>query len=204
MQLTKMSTSRISSNGPPLAVSAKSHLTISSLKKRARRHQNPNRHVLKIKNQHSLVETDLAKEVDGTTTTSSKGANHERLDALPAPPEDLPDVVHHRRFVRVGFETTQSLSRPTSLRGQRERTCSRSRKTGMEPKRGDASTGGVGEELEIVERPTAAVEPIEDGRPPGLLFVAVCKLDVCMREGIVGSGEFFESEDRDVGRRGGP
>lgn len=31
MQLTKMSTSRISWNGPPLAVSSKSHLRISSL-----------------------------------------------------------------------------------------------------------------------------------------------------------------------------
>lgn len=32
MQLTKMSTSRISWNGPPLAVSAKSHFRMSSLR----------------------------------------------------------------------------------------------------------------------------------------------------------------------------
>ena len=61
---------------------------------------------LTVHERDSLFETDLAKEVYSATSTSSKSTDHEGLDALSAPPEELLDVAHHRRFVRVRFETT--------------------------------------------------------------------------------------------------
>lgn len=151
---------------------------------------------------HVLIETNLAKEINRTASASAEGTEHERLDAVSAPTKGLPDVVHHRDFVCVGFETTQCLT--LSLRGQCERTSSRACESGMEPERRDATPGSISEELEIVERTAPSTESVEDRCPPGLFLVTMCKLNMCVRQGIVGSGQLLESDDRDVGRRAGP
>ena len=55
---------------------------------------------------HLLVETNLAKEIDGAAPTSSESTDHEGLDPFSAPSEYLLDVVHHLLFVWIGFEMT--------------------------------------------------------------------------------------------------
>ena len=74
----------------------------------------------------------------------------------------------------------------------------------METERGNAATARIREELEIVERTTPSMESAEDRSPPGLFLVTMCELNVRMRQGIVGIGQFLEADDRDVGRRTGP
>lgn len=72
----------------------------------------------------------------------------------------------------------------------------------METKCCDPASGGVIQELKIVERSVAAVEAGENGRPACLLFVAVSELNVGVRERGVGGGELLQPDDGD-GRRGG-
>ena len=151
---------------------------------------------------HSLFEADLAEEIHGTTSTSSESTNHKRFDALSAASECLPDMAHHRCLVHVRLKTTQLL--PLLVCSHRERASSRARKASMKPERSNAPAARIGQEFEIVECPPTTVESIEDGGPPGLLLVAMCELDVRMGQGISRFGEFFEADDRDVGRRGGP
>lgn len=62
----------------------------------------------------------------------------------------------------------------------------------------------VREELEVIERSSALVEAGEDSRPSCLSLVAMCELDVRVREGSVGFGQLLEPNDRDVRRRTRP
>jgi hypothetical protein len=72
------------------------------------------------------------------------------------------------------------------------------REAGVEAKGGDAPAVLVLEELEVVEGAAAVAEALEDGRPAGLVLVAVGKLDVRLRQGLLGLGELLEADD---GRR---
>lgn len=187
MQLTKMSTSRISGKGPPLAVSAISHLTIFSLfcredvSKMIKRGERGQKDV--------LGNAGLPEEVNRTGSTTSQGSNDQNLYSLLPFLGALQRLTHfldHFAFIGVRLQFAQ-LALPILglLGGKREGTSGGAGETGVETECGDTSVGnGVFEEFEVVEGTLALGESAEDVIPSGLLLVAVGELDVRVREGV--------------------
>jgi len=109
MQLTKMSTSSISLNGPPLAVSAMSHFKISSLNTRSQFLMAGDGTL------HLLVQTDFTEQINRSASTSPQGTNDKSPDAFSAAPEGSLDILDHRNLVRIWIQTAQLV--PLSLGG---------------------------------------------------------------------------------------
>jgi hypothetical protein len=101
--LTKMSTSMISWNGPPLAVSFISHLTMLSLTYQLSS-QYPDRESL-------LLQTGLPEKVDCSTTTSSQSPNDKNLDILHTTLntlQSLLDMINHLGLIGIRFQSLQN------------------------------------------------------------------------------------------------
>lgn len=130
MQLTKMSISSISWNGPPLAVSSRSHLRISSLFSKLsltqlhRNHEDP------------LVQSNLTEEVYCSSSTPAECANDQRLYTLPIASQLFFDIIDHGGFIWVWIQPFQFS--PILLRSQGQSTRCSTCKASMESKGGDS------------------------------------------------------------------
>ncbi len=156
MQLTKMSTSRISWNGPPLAVSSMSHFTMSSLKKK----KYPVRKLCKQR-AHTvtqLVQTDLPEKVNGAPPTSAKCTYHECLDALSASAKNPAHAFDHGGLVLVRQQLPKTCATLLPLFRKRQRAGSSTSKASMEPECRDTTSACVGEELEVVKASAASMK----------------------------------------------
>jgi hypothetical protein len=153
---------------------------------------------------HSLLEPDLPEQIDRSSSATSQRTNHQR----PHRPAQLLqlhlDPLNHLALILERLQSSQP-SLPIRLGSHSQASRRRSRKSGMEPERGDPSARGVGEELEVVQGSSSESEPTEDVGPAALVLVAVRELDVRVGEGSLGLLELLESDDgRRLGAVGGP
>src|ERR1700761_7156883 len=97
MQLTKMSTSMISTKGPPEAVSARSHLRILCLESCA--YQSELMACTSWGN--VLVHSYLSAQINCTSSAFTKRAHDKNFEVSCTHPDLCPDVFQHRRFILV-------------------------------------------------------------------------------------------------------
>jgi len=179
MQLTKISTSRISWNGPPFAVSSKSHFKISSLGDQVSGSERNSWFG------HVLLQANLTEQINCTASTPSEGADDQSLDALSGPAQLGLDILHHRGFVLVGKEPIELCAWRASLGSEGQYARCSAGKASMESERGYAPAGVVLEKLEVVQAPATLAKTVQNLSPARLVLVAVCKLDVRVKEWFV-------------------
>lgn len=175
MQLTKMSTSRISGKGPPLAVSSRSHLRMSSL---TTHHQ----YRRACYQGHVLVQPDLPEKVYCTSSTSSKSPNNQGLDSFTATAQLGLDIGDHRGLILIRLQKTEGFA--LALRGESKGTSGRTSEPSMESKGRDPSPTSIIQEFDIVQGTSPVMEAGQNCRPPGLLLVTMRKLNVGVGKGI--------------------
>lgn len=181
-----------------MAVSAMSHLMMFSLNESEADESTPSigKNRGRTKKRDALSESNLPEEVNGTASTSTERTNNERLDGSTELLELLLDNLDHLALVLVGLQTAQSTS--SLLCSNSEASGGGTGETGVKTERGDSSSVGVLEKLEVVERSSSLSEPLEDRRPAGLVLVAVGELNVGLGERLLGLFELLETDD---GRR---
>lgn len=143
---------------------------------------------------YSLLDADLAEEVDGTRTAAAEGTNDKNLDVLDTALDSLKgttNVRDHGVLVGVGLEVLEdTVAAVLLLLGVGKSTGGGTSETGVEAESGNTAAGlGVLEELEVVELAVAAGEATENVVPAALLLVAVGKLDVGVGEGVAAGCE---------------
>ena len=172
-------------------------------------------------NSHSLLQTDLSKQIYCSTSTPPQCTNDQHLDPSRSTFNALQTVLHvldHSLLIRIWLETSQrSVSSLSELRHKRQCTRCSSGETCVKSERRDSTLRlGVLEKLEIVQTAFAFCKSTEYGSPASLLLVAVCELDVGVGKRVAESlcsariirshkhlrsfRKFLQSDDWDVQR----
>lgn len=146
----------------------------------------------------ALLEADLAEKVDGAGAAPTEGADDERTDGAAELSKLALDNVNHIVLILVRLESAEPAAILLSANG--EAAGSGSRKAGVEAKGSHAPAILILKELEVVKGTAAVAETLENSGPASLMLVAVCKLNVRLRQGLLRLGKLFEADN---GRRFG-
>ena len=142
---------------------------------------------------HVLLQTNLAEQVHSSPSATAKCSDHHGLQALPAASEHALHVIHHRLLIFVRLKLAKRLA--CLFCRECERTSRGSRKACVVSECSNTASLIVRKEFQIVQGSAALVEPGKNLRPASLLLVAVRELDVGMPDGLIGLGEFLETDD---------
>jgi hypothetical protein len=98
-------------------------------------------------------------------------------------------------LVRIRLQRSHLLVRALLPGSKCKQTSGGTSKPCVKAKGCDASPMVIRKELEVVQGTSPSGEPREYVDPAGLILIAVCKLNVGVREGIGGYCKLFEAND---------